>query len=192
MPLDVVVLVVAAVLAVVALAAAVVALRAVREVKALRDHGPEPVEHGGISRERGEGDVPRVEAADLASTGSPRHSAALRAERYPRTRRAAEADRVPAVRETTAPQEARIIEGRVIVPPTQEQVVAAQMTRPGVRVAIVLSGVLHALRPESRDRISGLVRREYRQRRRARQRAGRRAARATNSPPTQTDGWMSS
>lgn len=99
---------------------------------------------------------------------------------------------MPAVRETTAPQEARIIEGRVIVPPTQEQVVAAQMTRPGVRVAIVLSGVLHALRPESRDRISGLLRREYRQRRRARQRAGRRAARATNSPPTQTDGWMSS
>ncbi|RLV55407.1 hypothetical protein D9V41_11670 [Aeromicrobium phragmitis] len=88
--------------------------------------------------------------------------------------------------------EARIIEGRVIVPPTQEQLVAAQMTRPSVRIAIVVAGVMHALRPESRDRIGGLMRREYRQRRRARQRAARRAARVAPPPPGQTDGWMSS
>ena len=179
MPVDVVVLVVAAVLAVVALVAAVVALRAVREVKALREQPPEPVER----------DISTAKAANPPSKRSPKDSAALRPGRYPHTQRVRGADASLVVRE---PQEARVIEGRVIVPPTQEQVVAAQMTRPGVRIAIVLSGVAHALRPESRDRISGLVRREYRQRRRARQRAGRRAARATNSPPTQTDGWMSS
>ncbi len=180
MPVDVVVLVVAAVLAVVALVAAVVALRAVREVKALREQPPEPVEWG----------VRTAETTNSPSQRSPKDSAALRPGRYPHPQRGGDAQR--AVRQAAEPQEARVIEGRVIVPPTQEQVVAAQMTRPGVRIAIVLSGVAHALRPESRDRISGLVRREYRQRRRARQRAGRRAARATNSPPTQTDGWMSS
>ena len=179
MPVDVVVLVVAAVLAVVALVAAVVALRAVREVKALREQPPESVERGGTSRERSErGNVSTAKAANPPSKRP--------------TQRVRGGDAQLVVREAAEPQEARIIEGRVIVPPTQEQVVAAQMTRPSVRFAIVLSGLAHALRPESRDRISGLVRREYRQRRRARQRAGRRAARATNSPPTQTDGWMSS
>lgn len=98
----------------------------------------------------------------------------------------------PAVTAADPAAEARIIEGRVIVPPTQAQLVAAQMTRPSVRIAIVVAGVMHALRPESRDRISGLMRREYRQRRRARQRAARRAARVAPPPPGQTDGWMSS
>ncbi|OUZ09731.1 hypothetical protein BHE97_09750 [Aeromicrobium sp. PE09-221] len=183
MPVDVVVLVVAAVLAVVALVAAVVALRAVREVKALREQTDVPVEW----------DVRTVETANAPSKRpTQRGDAGLRPGRYPHTQRVRGVEKVPAVREAAEPQEARVIEGRVIVPPTQEQVVAAQMTRPSVRLTIVLSGLAHALRPESRDRISGLVRREYRQRRRARQRAGRRAARATNNPPTQTDGWMSS
>ncbi len=76
-----------------------------------------------------------------------------------------------------------VIEGRVIVAPTQAQVVAATMTRPTVRLAILVSGVAHALRPESRDRISALIRREYLGRKRARQQAARAAARAQNGQP---------
>ncbi|WP_293786968.1 hypothetical protein [uncultured Aeromicrobium sp.] len=94
--------------------------------------------------------------------------------------------------EPAAAPQARVIEGRVIIAPTPEQLVAAQMTRPSVRIAIVVAGVMHALRPESRDRIGGLMRREYRRRRRARQRAARRASRVAPPPPGQTDGWMSS
>lgn len=75
---------------------------------------------------------------------------------------------------------ARVVEGRVIVQPTQEQAVAAVMTRPRIRIAILGAGLAHALRPESRDRIAGLVRREYRARRRARSRAARAASRATH------------
>ncbi|WP_313410317.1 hypothetical protein, partial [Aeromicrobium sp.] len=60
----------------------------------------------------------------------------------------------------------RVVEGRVIVQPTHDQVVAASMTRPAVRLNIVAAGLAHALRPESRDRIMGLMRREYRARKR--------------------------
>lgn len=88
----------------------------------------------------------------------------------------------------------RVVEGRVIVQPTHDQVVAASMTRPAVRLNIVAAGVAHALRPESRDRILGLMRREYRARKRARQRAARAAARATNGPPPPAGGrgWVGS
>ncbi len=81
--------------------------------------------------------------------------------------------------------EYKVVHGRVIVQPTGAQVVAATMTRPSVRVAIFVSGVAHALRPESRDRIRALIRREYLGRKRARQRAAKAAARAQNSPPGQ-------
>ena len=73
----------------------------------------------------------------------------------------------------------RVVEGRVIVPPTQEQVLATVLGRPGVRANVVLYGLAHALRAENRDRILALMRREYRQRRRERLRAGRAAARVT-------------
>jgi len=73
----------------------------------------------------------------------------------------------------------RLVEGRVIVPPTQEQVLATVLGRPGVRVNVVLYGLAHALRAENRDRILALMRREYRQRRRERLRAGRAATRVT-------------
>jgi hypothetical protein len=89
--------------------------------------------------------------------------------------------------------EPRVVEGRVVVPPTQDQVVAAALGRPQARISVVAQGVAHALRPESRDRIGALVRREYRARRRARLRAGRRAARAANASPTPTaaaDQWL--
>ncbi|MTB87327.1 hypothetical protein H9L21_06805 [Aeromicrobium senzhongii] len=90
---------------------------------------------------------------------------------------------VAQVEEAPSAEVVRVVEGRVIVQPTQDQVVAATMTRPAVRLNIVAAGLAHALRPESRDRILGLMRREYRARKRARQRAARAAARATNGPP---------
>jgi len=96
-------------------------------------------------------------------------------------------------REPEPTEVVRVVEGRVIVQPTHDQVVAASMTRPAVRLNIVAAGVAHALRPESRDRILGLMRREYRARKRARQRAARAAARATNDPPPSSGrGWVGS
>lgn len=71
----------------------------------------------------------------------------------------------------------RLVEGRVIVPPTQDQVLATALGRPGVRANVILFGLAHALRAENRDRIVALMRREYRRRRRERLRAGREAAR---------------
>lgn len=81
----------------------------------------------------------------------------------------------------------RHVEGRVIVPPTGQQVVGAALSRPHIRLAIVLHGLTYALRPESRDRITALMRREYRRRRRERLAAGRRAVRAARP---RTDAWM--
>ena len=80
----------------------------------------------------------------------------------------------------------RRVEGRVIVPPTGQQVVGAALSRPHVRVAILIHGLTYALRPESRDRITAMMRREYRRRRRERLAAGRRAVRAARPA---TDAW---
>jgi len=90
--------------------------------------------------------------------------------------------------------EPRVVEGRLVVPPTQHQVVQATLGRPGVRLSIVTHGLAHALRPESRDRISALMRREFRRRRRERQQAGRRAVRAAqpSAPPAPSDQWLGS
>lgn len=73
----------------------------------------------------------------------------------------------------------RVVEGRVIVPPTQAQVVRTALGRPGVRLSILAHGLARALRAENRDRIVALMRREYQHRRRERLRAGRRAVRVT-------------
>ena len=81
----------------------------------------------------------------------------------------------------------RVVHGRVIVPPTQSQVVRTALGRPGVRLSIVAHGLARALRAENRDRIVALMRREYRHRRRARLRTGRQAirmARPTSAPST--------
>jgi hypothetical protein len=81
----------------------------------------------------------------------------------------------------------RVVHGRVIVPPTQAQVVRTALGRPGVRLSILAHGLARALRPENRDRIVSLMRREYRHRRRERLRAGRQAvrmARPTSAPST--------
>ncbi len=81
------------------------------------------------------------------------------------------------------------VNGRVVVRPTSQQVVGAALSRPQVRLAILLHGLTHALRAESRDRITALMRREYRRRRSERLAAGRRAIRA--NPPSSADAWMS-
>jgi hypothetical protein len=81
----------------------------------------------------------------------------------------------------------RVVHGRVIVPPTQSQVVRTALGRPGVRLSIVAHGLARALRAENRDRIVALMRREYRHRRRERLRTGRQAirmARPTSAPST--------
>lgn len=87
--------------------------------------------------------------------------------------------------------EPRVIEGRLVLPPTQHQVVQTALGRPGVRLSILVHGAAHALRAESRDRISALMRREYRRRRRERLQAGRRAVRAAQPTPP-SDQWLGS
>jgi hypothetical protein len=82
----------------------------------------------------------------------------------------------------------RVVRGRVIVPPTQAQVVRTALGRPGVRLSVLAHGLARALRAENRDRIIALMRREYRHRRRERLRAGRQAvrlARPTSAPSTE-------
>ena len=84
-----------------------------------------------------------------------------------------------------APQ---VVHGRVVVPPTQAQVVRTALGRPGVRLSVFAHGLARALRPENRDRIVALMRREYRHRRRERLSAGRqaiRAARPASAPSTE-------
>lgn len=82
----------------------------------------------------------------------------------------------------------RRVEGRVVVPPSGQQVVNAAMSRPHVRLAVLAHGLTYALRPESRDRITALMRREFRRRRRERLSAGRRAVRAAR--PVSANSWM--
>ena len=91
-----------------------------------------------------------------------------------------------------------IVEGRVIVAPTPRQIVDATMNRPLVRVSLLSHGLAHALRPESRDKIMGLMRREFQSRRRQRKRAARQAARIEHPTPARsidqssavTEAWL--
>lgn len=72
---------------------------------------------------------------------------------------------------------ARVVDGRVIVTPSRELVVATLLCRPNARLDAFAHGMAHALRPESRDRIRALVKREFDRRRKERLRAGRLASR---------------
>ena len=87
--------------------------------------------------------------------------------------------------------EPRVVEGRLIVPPSQQQLVQTVLGRPGVRLTVFVHGAVYALRAESRDRITAMMRREYRRRRRERLQAGRRAVRAER-PTTPSDQWLGS
>ena len=155
-------LVATAVLAVVAIGAAVVAVRAVRRLPRQE-------------QEQGQG---RDDTTSAPTVQRPRADIVLR-------------DAAPASRPLPPELEPRVVEGRLVVPPTQQQVVQAVLGRPGVRLSIVAHGVAHALRAESRDRISALMRREYRRRRRERLQTGRRAVRAARPTPP-SDQWLGS
>jgi hypothetical protein len=162
-PTDVVLLVVTALLAVTALAAALVAVRAARRAG--------PTESST--------DTPQAPAATPApeiQAGAP--------ERLPRVAVPVPLDQHGETYRPTPVQ----VNGRVVVPPTGQQVVGAALSRPQVRIAVLLHGLTYALRPESRDRITALMRREYRRRRSQRLATGRRAVRATR--PTSADDWM--
>lgn len=80
----------------------------------------------------------------------------------------------------------KIVEGRVIVTPTSRQIVDTTMNRPLVRISVLSHGLAHALRPESRDRIMALMRREYQSRRRQRKQAAKQAARIEHPKPPRT------
>lgn len=170
MSADVAILVAIAVLAVVTVVAAVVAVVAARRVARSAAAAVSAPDDAGHRDE-----TPR--AASVQDPAGP----------------AAHPDDAVALEVRPAALEPRVVEGRVVVPPTQDQVVEAALSRPQVRLAVVVQGVAHALRPESRDRIGALMRREYRNRRRDRLRAGRRAARAAHAstaPPTPSDQWL--
>lgn len=170
MSADLAVLVAIAVLAVVTVVAAVVAVVAARRVTRTASTG--------VAADRPA--VQHVEAPQPAAVRSEAGPSIVQQEGT-------------ALEVRPATLEPRVVEGRVVVPPTQDQVVEAALSRPQVRLAVVVQGVAHALRPESRDRIGALVRREYRDRRRGRLRAGRRAARAAHAsttPPTPSDQWL--
>ncbi|NLC99021.1 MAG: hypothetical protein GX678_08085 [Actinomycetales bacterium] len=84
-------------------------------------------------------------------------------------------------------QIARVVDGQVVVTPTRSQVATAIMGQPRVRFAVWATGIAYALRPESRDRIVGMMRRDYRERRRHREQAARTAIRTAHSPTTRAD-----
>jgi len=84
------------------------------------------------------------------------------------------------------------------VPPTSRQIVDATMNKPLVRLSVLSHGLAHALRAESRDRITALMRREFQSRRRQRKRAARVAARLEHPSPQRaidratvtTEAWL--
>ncbi len=85
---------------------------------------------------------------------------------------------------------------QLVLVPTTGHVVEATLGAPLVRAVVLGHGLQRALRPESRDRVRALMRREFSRRRKVRQRAGRRAAReagvharSTGSVPSAEEGW---
>lgn len=154
MPTDLIVLIVTAVLAVIAVGAAVVALRSVRQLR----------------RELNK-TAPRPIAPSEPTEPRPSGSEVVVYDPVSEPPRGLN-------------QPARLVDGRVVVTPTRSQVANAVMGQPRVRIAVWAAGLAHALRPESRDRIRGLMRRDYRERRRHRNRAARVAARNAHSPAT--------
>lgn len=148
MPTDVLILGATALLAVVALVAAVVTVRAARIVTRAAVEQP---------------DAPAAAPTQPAADASADDDVLLPVPYEPPTG-------------PLAPSQARVVEGRVVIVPTEQQVVATALNRPATRLTVVVHGIAHALRPESRDRIAALMRRELNRRRRERSRAARRAA----------------
>lgn len=158
MPTDVLILSATAVLAVVALVAAVVTVRAARVVT--RAATEQPASETEQAESHG--------AVDSATDDDVLLPVPYEAPTGP-----------------LAPSQARVVEGRVVILPTEQQVVATALNRPATRLTVVVHGIAHALRPESRDRIAALMRRELNRRRRERSRAARRAAHTHVPSPAQ-------
>ncbi len=182
MPTDVVVLAATAALAVVALIAAVVTVRVARSVARDRAELRAELEARRAADER--------QAQERAGR---RAAEALVPVPYDPSvdRRGESSDLV--VRPSSAPSQTRVVDGQVFVVPSQHEVVATALSRPATRVAVLVHGLAHALRPESRDRISALMRREFTRRRRERQRAARQAARlhTPSAAPNPGTAWVS-
>ena len=185
---DILILAATAILAVVALIAAVVSVRNVREVRRAitnQASSTEPVANlvstvtEPVASEPelltpvSDVDAAEDEASVLVNTVAPTGSATN--------------ELVP-----HHGQVARVVDGEVVVTPTRSQVANAIMGQPRVRFAIWMTGITHALRPESRDRIVGMMRRDYRERRRFREQAARHAIRTAHSPSTRADEWTGS
>lgn len=84
-----------------------------------------------------------------------------------------------------------VVEGRVVATLTQQDLLEARLSRPSARLSVYAHGIAHGLRPESRDRIVALVRREYRRRRSLRLKVARRALRSVpNDAFDQKSDWM--
>jgi len=90
----------------------------------------------------------------------------------------ATAELEPITVQTVEPRPVQVIESRVVATLTRQDLLEARLSRPMARLAVYAHGVAHALRPESRDRITALVRREYRRRRALRLKIARRALRS--------------
>ncbi|HWV26411.1 MAG TPA: hypothetical protein VNZ66_04245 [Aeromicrobium sp.] len=87
----------------------------------------------------------------------------------------------------------KVVEGRVVATLTQQDLLEARLSRPLARLSVYAHGIAHALRPESRDRITALMKREYRRRRAIRLRAARRALYAVpNDELTGRTEWLGS
>lgn len=177
MPIDLLILVVTAVLAVVALIAAVISVRNLKEIRTSiaevssanqRAESKQATQASDVLLPQSAHEQTSARSGEIVYT--PSHSGASNQELVPHHGQAA-----------------RVVEGKVIVTPTRAQVAHAIMGQPRVRFAIWMTGVAHALRPESRDRIIGMMRRDYRERRRHREQAARAAARTAHSPATNAD-----
>jgi len=66
---------------------------------------------------------------------------------------------------------------------SEQRVVSVTMGAPLVRASALTYGLRRALRPEHRDRVSALMRRDLRRRRKLRQRNARQAARTATTHP---------
>lgn len=162
MSVEVVLIVVTAVLAVVAVAAAIIAVRAVREIR--RSAVEVPANSVAPSPE------PEFQRLDLASL--PQVS-------EPPTAESALHDESAPLDESglTPTRPVTVLNGRVVATLTEDDLLEARLSRPTARVAAYAHGLAHALRPESRDRITALMKREYRKRRAVRLKVARRALR---------------
>lgn len=91
------------------------------------------------------------------------------------------------------PRPVQVVEGRVVAALSQQDLLEARLSRPLARISVYAHGIAHALRPESRDRITALMRREYKRRRALRLKVARRALRSVPSATfARPADWMGS